>query len=107
MDTSPAGQSHAGGQAMLEATEVFFVATPAENAAPSDSVVKGIPLSEDEAAAVADPVPNDAPAPAEKADHRGDWSYLLKGEQHGPVTTTELKQLLRSGKIMRSRAGLA
>jgi hypothetical protein len=104
----------------------FLLARPAANQTPSDSVIAGLPL---DAAAAETPAPTRADEhvePAEKAEQvgtamtrptrngtpkvrpgrptvgKGQWLYLLKGKQQGPVSTEELRQLIASGGVNRS-----
>lgn len=87
------------GEAVLEPTEVYYVAPAAENTEMTESVVVGVPLSEEEASDARD---GDALDAMEEKPTETDWCYMLKGKRHGPVTTAEMHQLLRSGRVTRS-----
>ena len=87
------------GEAVLEPTENYYVAPVAENTELTESVVLGVPLSEQEATGAEE---GGAFDPMEETPTEADWCYMLKGQRNGPVTTIEMRQLLRSGRVTRS-----
>ena len=87
------------GEAVLEPTEIYYVAPVAKNTELTESVVLGVTLTEEEAAGTRN---TDALDPMEETPTETDWCYMLKGQRHGPVTTVEMRQLLRSGRVTRS-----
>jgi hypothetical protein len=95
----------------------FLVAPRSANQDPSDSIIQGLPLQPSDLKAVGSALdgaqkctpdieaqlaatlsPQSAQSAAQPVDRR-QWFYLLREQQHGPVSTAKLQSLIQAGKV--------